>query len=576
MSRRLLPLTLLVLAAAAPAARADKPPFGHPCAVQNGVRFCPTSDLASRPLSFDGTPIDVDVTLPATGNGPFPTILLLHGLGQDKTAFEKTTSGEPAYTNWFFAQHGYAVVAPTARGFGNSCGKSEAPGDSACANGWTRLGDIRYEVRDIQTLAGQLVDEGIVDPAHIGATGISYGGGFSTMLGWLKNRVMMPDGSLQPWTSPKGTPISLAAAWPRWMWSNGASIFTRNGRTPWSRSPVGVSAQSYAGGIFAVAFGGNVAPTGGDLSTDITLWKQQLDSNRLDLAAQATLDNAFRYHGVAGLAQPGGGPAPYLIQSGWTDALFPVGQALGAYNAIRKANPDAPVSLQLGDLGHGPGANHPNDVAAFDAAGLQFFDAWLQGGGQKPAPGSVAAFTMTCPKDAPSGGGPFTASSYGQLSRHALTVASAKTFRINQKGADPKLAQAVQGLAGNGALCDPHKPDPTSKAKITTVSRGVTLLGQPVITGTVRTRGQYGQLDARVWDLDPKAGTQLLITRGVYRLAPGQKGHFAFTLDGNGWKFAKGHRIVVELLGRDSPTYGASPEAFTATLSKLKVRLPLR
>jgi predicted acyl esterase len=104
----------------------------------------------------------------------------------------------------------------------------------------------------------------------------------------------------------------------------------------------------------------------------------------------------------------------------------------------------------------------------------------------------------------------------------------------------------------------------------------VTLLGQPVITGTVRTKGTYGQLDARVWDLDPKAATQRLITRGSYRLAPGQKGRFTFALDGNGWRFAAGHRIVVELLGRDAPTYGASPEPFTARLSKLKVRLPLR
>src|SRR3954451_2802794 len=84
------------------AAEAAPTPFGHSCTAQNDVRFCPTSDLASRPLSFDGTPIDVDVTLPAEGNGPFPTILLLHGLGQNKTSFEQTTGGEAQYTNWFF------------------------------------------------------------------------------------------------------------------------------------------------------------------------------------------------------------------------------------------------------------------------------------------------------------------------------------------------------------------------------------------------------------------------------------------------------------------------------------------
>jgi dipeptidyl aminopeptidase/acylaminoacyl peptidase len=168
-------LVLAVVPAAV--ANAEPAPFGHACTVTNGVRFCPTPDLASRPASFDGTPIDVDVTLPATGDGPFPTILLMHGLGGNKTNFEGASG---TYTNTYFAQKGYAVITPTARGFGGSCGQASAttPG---CEQGWTRLGDIRYEVRDYQTLVGQLVDEGIVKPDAIGATGISYGGGFSTI-----------------------------------------------------------------------------------------------------------------------------------------------------------------------------------------------------------------------------------------------------------------------------------------------------------------------------------------------------------------------------------------------------------
>src|SRR3954447_24398817 len=126
-------LAAACLAALPATADAAVTPFGHECTVKNNVRFCPTSDLASRPLSFDGTPIDVDVTLPAEGNGPFPTILLLHGLGGTKTSFEALNGDDASYSSWFFAQHGYAVVTPTARGFGNSCGKSEGPGDSACS-----------------------------------------------------------------------------------------------------------------------------------------------------------------------------------------------------------------------------------------------------------------------------------------------------------------------------------------------------------------------------------------------------------------------------------------------------------
>jgi pimeloyl-ACP methyl ester carboxylesterase len=552
---------------------ADPAPFGHACTAQDNVRFCPTPDLASRPISFDGTPIDVDVTLPATGDGPFPTILLLHGLGGTKSSFESAAGG---YTNTGFAQKGYAVITPTARGFGGSCGppSKDTPG---CEQGWTRLGDMRYEVRDYQTLVGQLVDEGIVKPDAIGSTGISYGGGFSTMLAFLKNRVRMPDGSYAPWTSPNGVPISLTAAWPRWMWSNGESIFARNGRAPWSRTPPGVSVQAYAGVIFAVAFGGNVAPTGGDLSTDITLWKKQLDAGIFDSATKATLDNAFNFHGVAGVTPATGGPAPQLIQSGWTDALFPVTQALGDYNAVRKADPNAPVALQLADSGHGPGVNHPTDIADFEAQGGSFFDAWLKGsGGVKPAPGSVKAYTMVCPSSKPSGGGPFTAKTFKALARKSLTITSHRKLKITSRGASKKLATAVQGPGGPGALCTPQKQDGTSHAKVTGVSRGVTLIGQPVITGKVATKGRYGQIDARVWDLDPKTKRQRLITRGVYRLTDNQKGSFDFTLDGNGWKFARNHRIVVELLGRDAPTYGASPASFSATLTKVKVKLPLR
>ena len=566
-----------LLAATPAVAQADPAPFGHACTSQNSVRFCPTPDLASRPTSFDGTPIDVDVTLPATGDGPFPTILLLHGLGGDKTSFEDANSKEK-YTNWFFAQHGYAVVSPTARGFAGSCGKpsKDSPG---CAQGWTRLGDMRYEVRDVQTLVGPLVDQGIVKPDAIASTGISYGGGFSTMLAFLKNRIRLPNGDYAPWQSPNGTPISLTAAWPRWMWSNGESIFARNGRGPWSRTPTGVSVQSYAGLIFGVAFGGNVAPTGGDLSTDIALWKQQLDQGIFDSATEKTLDNAFDFHGVAGVTRAdGGGPSPLLMQSGWTDALFPVGQALGAYDAVRKADPQAPVALQLSDSGHGPGVNHPTDVAAFDAQGLAFLDAWLKGStGAKPAPGSVTAYTMVCPASRAAGGGPYRAPTYKALARGSVRLAAAsRKLKITSAGASAALAAKVTGAAAPGALCTAQKPDPTSKANIAAVSPGVTLLGRPVITGKVVVKGRYGQLDARVWDLDPKSRTQRLITRGVYRLKDNEKGSFTFTLDGNGWKFGRGHRIVVELLGRDAPTYGASPAKFSATLSAVKVTLPVR
>src|SRR5437764_13244603 len=130
-------------------------PFGHACNDQNGVRFCPTTGLNDRVPTWDGVPIDVDVTLPDSGDNPYPTITMIHGLGQSKTAFEATddngtaASGAPApqryhYNNVFYAHHGYAVVNITERGYGNSCGKPESRTSPGCDRGWQHLDDQAY------------------------------------------------------------------------------------------------------------------------------------------------------------------------------------------------------------------------------------------------------------------------------------------------------------------------------------------------------------------------------------------------------------------------------------------------
>src|ERR687893_1416868 len=79
-------------AALAPAGAEAAPPapFGHACEPRNGVLFCPTRTLADRVPSFDGTPLDVDVTLPpdAKQSHPLPTIVIMHGWGGSKQSYE--------------------------------------------------------------------------------------------------------------------------------------------------------------------------------------------------------------------------------------------------------------------------------------------------------------------------------------------------------------------------------------------------------------------------------------------------------------------------------------------------------
>ena len=80
--------------------------------------------------------------------------------------------------------------------------------------------DTRYEVRDAQELAGLLADEGRTSFTQIGAIGGSYGGGMSMALAALKDRKMLPDGSLTAWQSPNGTPMQIAAATPEIPWTD--------------------------------------------------------------------------------------------------------------------------------------------------------------------------------------------------------------------------------------------------------------------------------------------------------------------------------------------------------------------
>src|SRR3989442_4353367 len=177
-----------------------------PCVVQSGVQFC-QGGLANRVESWDGVPLDANVTIPpATMDGPFPLIVDIHGWGLAKTPNPEQQ-----------ALDGYIVLSYTARGFYFSCGlpasRASDPSltdpDACTHRGWIRLADARYEARDTQYLASLLADEGLVIPDKVGVTGFSYGGGQSMILAALKDRVMLPDGTLMPWKSPGGLDMEI-------------------------------------------------------------------------------------------------------------------------------------------------------------------------------------------------------------------------------------------------------------------------------------------------------------------------------------------------------------------------------
>jgi fermentation-respiration switch protein FrsA (DUF1100 family) len=579
----------------APSASAAPAPFGRTCTPQNGVRFCAGS-VATRVKSFDGVPLDVDVTLPPSGDGPFPTIVMMHGWGGNKGAFEATSpegDGNETYhwNNVWFAQRGYAVVNYTARGWGDSCGSSSSrlADPAGCAQGWIHLADQRYEAHDTQYLLGVLADQGVTLPDKIGVTGISYGGGQSLELAFLHNRVrqLPSDGSgFVPWKSPNGTPMQITAAYPRWPWSDLVESLEPNGRfldfnTPTpndSRVPLGVAKQSYVNGLYALGVtGGFYSPPGVDPNADLTVWNARvLAGEPEDAQSDAIANQIFGFHQAFGI--PGGPPAPLLIQNGWTDDLFPPEEALRIYNQVRAADAGAPISLQFGDLGHARGNNDPAMDKAFQDEGSSFFDFWLKGLGSRPAPGTVSAYAQVCPKGSPVSG-PFNASSWPAIHPGAVIFGSRNAQSVTSDGGNPATAATYDPIAG-GTLggtnsCTQVAAEHASGTAVYEgpVSKGFTMLGLPTVSAHIDTSGRFGQLDSRLWDVGPD-GKQTLIARGAYRLLDDQKGDIVFQLHGNGWRFAPGHKPKLELLGRDAGYLRPSNGSFTVKVTNGSVELP--
>lgn len=599
-------IPVIALLAPAGASASASAPFGHACLAENGVRFCPTTDLASRVPSFDGVPLDVDVTLPASGKGPFPTIVMLHGFGGDKTNFETTSPAGPApdeagngstiyrYNNNFFARRGYAVVNYSARGFGNSCGGGPG-GDhaGACGPGYIRLADSRYEARDTQYLLGLLADEGVTKPRAIGVTGISYGGGQSMELAFLRDKIRRPNGKLAPWRSPAGKQMRIAAAYPRWPWSDLVSALVPNGRyldteiAPRNQSlePFGVPIASYLSGLYLTGFlngyycGGAPASTPcTDVEANVTQDFAYIQQGApLSPAAQAALASVYRNSGGYPIRFLEGfeGTAPLLIESGWTDDLFPPEQALRVYAYLRKSDPDLAPSLQLGDLGHSRGSNKPTANHAFNDQAARFFARNLLGARKRgPAPGSVTAFTQTCPIAAPDGG-PFKSRLWKELHPGRFKIGSAPAQEFTSAGGLASVSKAFEPTFGTTDACKtiPVTPEPNTAVYSRPVAKGFTLLGLPTVSTRISSTGQGGQIVARLWDVSPE-GTQLLVSRGVYALENAQGGEVELQLHGNGYRFAKGHTVQLQLLGRETPTYQAANFPFTVRTSDLTVELP--
>ena len=595
---------MLAMASSAGAANTTTPfatgptELGPTCAPQSdGTRLC--TGIVN---SFDGAPIDVKLVLPpATAapvpgvDGSYPLVMGFHGWGGQKNEYN--------LSRW--VNRGYAGFSMSDRGWGNSCGgqdqkrptpqctgtppgqDADGPG-SVSARGYNHLMDTRFEVRDAQVMASRLVDNGVVDPTAIGATGPSYGGGISMALAALNNRTMKLDGTLMPWVTPNGTPMRLAAAAPDIPWTDLAYSLVPNGYTldyaannSYDKGPIGVMKQSFVSGLYAVGVASsNFTPPGTDPSADVHRWYSRLSAGEPyegDPTAQEIVDEVTSHHSSYYIDNSTR-PSPLLIANGWTDDLFPVDEAVRYYNKTKQSYPGADISMMFLDFGHARGQNKAADVDKLRQRQEAWFDFYLKGQGTKPA-NEVTALTQTCPKSAPSAG-PFSAPTWAALAPGEVRFQTTDQQVIAPEAGNAQAGQAFDPIAGGGACATASALDQPGVANYrlpAATGEGYTLMGSPTIVADVRSTGPNSQLAARLLDVDP-GGNETLVARGIYRpeLTPTAPKRQVFQLHPNGYKIAAGHVAKLELLPSDSPYARKSDGQAPITISNLDLRLPVR
>ena len=555
--------------------------------------------------SWDGVPLDTDLTLPAGPLVPRPLIVMLHGYANQKTEWESASAAndnpdKDHYNNFWFASQGYAVLNYTARGFHGSCGQGLLT-DPRCARGWMHLADRRFEVRDTQYLAGLLADSGVADPQRVAVTGGSYGGGQSLLLAVQGDQVsVVPDpnnpatydqASLTPWTSPlQHLPMHLAAVVPKYPWSDLVDSLLPNGRASDGvllpdgdrLSPVGIEKQSYVSYFY---YSGN-APNGYycpqpclDPSANITAWFVRVNAGEpydpaVDPFVAGALDQLktwkSAYYQDALIARTTDQVPVFDIQ-GWTDQLFPEVEGVSLVNKLRAHG--WPVKVAVADIGHPIAQNEADVWSGLNAQANAFLDHYLKG-----SPGPTLDSSGQVTTCGAGSGTVYSAADWASLASHRVILASRQPQATTSAMADPTAAltdpiAVAAAHGGKGACVMLPASAPTRAGWEFAVPRPFTLLGQPRLHLHVAISGVDAEIDTSLWDV-AEDGTRTLVTRGAYRFA-GQPGNASIdtVLEGNGWDFLATHRIRLEVTQSDSPYL--RPDNLPSAITYVSMRLTL-
>ena len=591
--------------------------------------------------SFDGSPLDMDLTEPTSGTGPHPLIVLLHGFGNNKHEWESTSDaadGADKYdwnTQWF-ADHGYYALTYTARGFKDN-GPSASyepptpagtapnclpPGGSACPPfGTIRVKNKDVEIRDTQWLAAvsaQVFPD--VDTKEVAVSGGSYGGGES----WLQ---AAEQAGRAHWADFPGLPpMRLQVAVPKYPWTDLAYSLAPNGHpggpaqdpsgpyrgtdlyssaqgapgTLGVGNPFGVGKLSYVAGLYSLGTADGIFDEGSPVpQTDgpepFTAWLARVSAGepydtagRTDdpVVAQIRRDfsgwhSAYYQPGWKLGVAAGREPAVFSI-SGWTDDLFPPVESFRMFNYLKSLDPQYPVAVAVGDVGHSRAQNPGPVWQAINAQAWTFLQANITGSHQQAT--TVSSFPTVCAGSA-TASDEITAGSPATLAHGQLTVnydSSTPVVLAPTSGATDPNGPATDAVAGNPG-CRTSPGPATLGGGYTAVSPP--LPSQQTFVGIGYAQAAYtavalptAVLAERVWDVKPD-GSAVLVSRGVYRFDfngyDPTTGTVRVPLYGNHWVFPQGDQIRLDLEQVDTPTYRAPNPPVTSPLSLTGISLVL-
>lgn len=587
--------------------------------------FGDTSVCSGTVPSFDGAPLDVDLTLPAGGTD-HPLIVMLHGFGNDKHEWESTNDAadgadKSRWNSHWFATHGFYVLSYTARGFHTSAAAqpwqpATPPASSAAPpSGTIHLKSREFEIRDTQWLAAQVAaSHPDLDRSRVAVTGGSYGGGES----WLQ--------ASQPvWSFPGLPTLHLRAAVPKYPWTDlgyslapnghggfqaGSPVYSSSSGEPGDAealgAPFGVPKLSFASAFFAI---GNQPGNLFENGTTTTASQEVAEDGPVSLAAWYTraigVGDPYDVDGAEGPdvrqmrrgltvfrssyyqlpawqreAANGAEVAVYSI-SGWTDDLFPPVESFRQLKELKAVDPHWPVAVAVADVGH-PRARNPAGVwQILNAQAYRFLSAALAG--TDAGVPTVSSWPTEC--GASTATTPIAAATAEELARGSLRVAFPAGGALTSAGApgDPDGAgtDPVAGFVAGTPGCR-TSTTPAWPGRYTAVSAP---LGQELTVagiGAVQvdyalTGGPDASLDARVWDV-ASDGKATLLTRGAYRIdTPAYDttaGTIRVPLFGNHRALPAGHRLRLDLTQADAPAFRQSTAVSTLTFGPPALILP--